>query len=170
MRNYLKELLLALADAGVQAVVGGGVACVLQGVERMTLDLDLAVAFDRENLLRFLSVMKAEGLTPRAPVPPEVLLDPEAVQLIVTEKHAVVFTFVDENNPLRQVDVFLTEDLAYERLDEDADTVSIAGRAVRVASVDRLIGLKRRIDPPREKDLRDLRALRSLRARRGGAS
>lgn len=70
VRNYLKELLLALADAGVEAVVGGGVACVLQGVERMTLDLLLAIAFDRANLLRFLSVMQAQGLTPRAPVPP----------------------------------------------------------------------------------------------------
>lgn len=50
------------------------------------------------------------------------LLDPDAVRLIVTEKNAVVFTFVGLGNPLRQVEVFLTEDLAYERLNEDADS------------------------------------------------
>jgi hypothetical protein len=36
MKNYLKEMLVTLADAGVEFVVGGGVACVLHGVERIT--------------------------------------------------------------------------------------------------------------------------------------
>jgi len=43
MENYLKKMLVTLADAGVEFVVGGGVACVLHGVERVTLDLDVAV-------------------------------------------------------------------------------------------------------------------------------
>lgn len=43
MENYLKEMLVTLTDAGVEFVVGGGVACVLHGVERVTLDLDIAV-------------------------------------------------------------------------------------------------------------------------------
>jgi hypothetical protein len=40
MENYLKEMLVTFGDAGVEFVVGGGVACVLHGVERVTLDLD----------------------------------------------------------------------------------------------------------------------------------
>ena len=35
MENYLKEMLVTLADAGVDFVVGGGVACVLHGVEAL---------------------------------------------------------------------------------------------------------------------------------------
>jgi hypothetical protein len=47
MENYLKETLVTLADAGVEFAVGGGVACVLHGVERVTLDLDVAVQIAR---------------------------------------------------------------------------------------------------------------------------
>jgi len=35
MKNYFKEMLVTLADAGVEFVVGGGVACVLHGVKRV---------------------------------------------------------------------------------------------------------------------------------------
>ena len=53
MENYLKEMLVTLADAGVEFVVGGGVACVLHGVERVTLDLDVAVQLNAPNLDRY---------------------------------------------------------------------------------------------------------------------
>ena len=43
MENYLKEMLVTLADADVEFVSEMGVACVLHGVERVTLDLDVAV-------------------------------------------------------------------------------------------------------------------------------
>ncbi len=39
--THLREIIISLADAKVDFVVGGGVACVLQGVERFTLDLDV---------------------------------------------------------------------------------------------------------------------------------
>ena len=38
--THLREIIISLADAKVDFVVGGGVACVLQGVERFTLELD----------------------------------------------------------------------------------------------------------------------------------
>jgi hypothetical protein len=54
MENYLKKMLVTLADAGVEFVVGGGVACVLHGVERVTLDLDVAVQMNAPNLDRLI--------------------------------------------------------------------------------------------------------------------
>ena len=44
-------MLVTLADAGVEFVVGGGVACVLHGVERVTL-IDVAVQMNSPNLDR----------------------------------------------------------------------------------------------------------------------
>ena len=35
MKNYLKEMLVTLADAGVNFVVGGGVACVLPALSAL---------------------------------------------------------------------------------------------------------------------------------------
>jgi len=44
-----------------------------------------------------------------------------------------------------------------------ADTVLIDGQAVRIAGIETLIELKRRIQPPRPKDVLDLKELERLR-------
>lgn len=160
--NALKQTLLRLSDAGVRFVVGGGVAAVLHGVERVTLDLDLAVDFAPENMARFLDVMRALGLQPRAPVAPEFLLDPSAVRAAVLEKKAIVFSFGQPDDPLCSVDVFLREDLAYAILAEDAVPVALEGRNIAVVSKARLLAMKQAIQPPRPKDQMDIQELKRL--------
>jgi hypothetical protein len=162
MANRLKDTILALTAAEVNYIVAGGVAAVLHGVERVTLDLDLAVQMTPANLRRFLRVIAAQGLTPRAPVPPETLLDDRARAELVHEKHALVFTFHDRANPLWQVDVFLTPDLSFEELSRDVVTVNIHGQTVRVVSIPKLIALKQRVQPPRDKDHLDIAQLRQI--------
>jgi hypothetical protein len=39
MKHRLESSILALADAGVRFVIAGGVASVLHGVERLTMDI-----------------------------------------------------------------------------------------------------------------------------------
>src|SRR3954469_282742 len=63
MENQPKQMLVTLADAGVDFVVGGGVACVLHGVERVTLDLDIAVQMNPPNLERLIRAV--EPLRPK---------------------------------------------------------------------------------------------------------
>ncbi len=162
MKNHLQEILTSLVDAGVKFVVGGGVAAVLQGVERVTMDLDLAVAMDRNNLETFISAMKRLGLKPRAPVPPEYLLNPANIKLMIEEKHAVVFTFIDLNDPMRTVDLFLLPELSYHELRRDADEVRIAGDSILITSKEKLIELKRNVNPIRSKDILDIEELTKL--------
>lgn len=160
--NYLKEIILALVQAKVTFVIAGGVAVVLHGVERVTMDLDISLHMTTENLNRFLSVMKNLHMTPRAPVRPEILLDPDQVHLIVIEKDAVVFTFFDKDNPLKQVDVFLQNHMKFDILASDSVTVSIAGESVQIVSKERLIAMKQQVEPMRPKDHWDIEALRKL--------
>lgn len=162
MAGFITTALLALADAHVEFIVAGGVALILHGVERTTMDLDISLHMSRENLTRALAVFSALGLKPRAPVPAEDLLDAKKVRRMVQDKHALVFTFVDPARPDRQIDIFLRDDLAYERLARDACAVTIEQRAVRVASRQQLIAMKRAIQPPRAKDLFDLHELERL--------
>jgi hypothetical protein len=159
MKNNIKDMLLALSDAGVAFVVAGGVAAVMHGVERMTLDLDVSVQMEFDNVHRFLSAMRNQGLQPRVPVPPEMLLDPVEVRRIVTEKHALVFTFIDPEDPFRHVDVFLTDELRYEAMITDAVSVAVEGRTIAIASIERLLVMKRAVDPPRPKDALDIAEL-----------
>lgn len=162
MKNHYSEILTALAAAKVRFVVAGGVAVVLHGVERMTMDIDVAVDMSEANLRRFLLVMRELGLKPRVPVPAEFILDPANVTRMVEEKNAVVFSFIDPNNPLRQVDLFLLPELSYPLLSEDAVEQSVGGQKILIASIDRLLALKRRVVPARAKDLHDIAELERL--------
>ena len=159
MKNNVKEMLLALADAGVSYVVAGGVAAVMHGVERVTLDLDVSVQMEPGNIRLLIAAMRKQNLQPRVPVPPELLLDPVQIHRIVTEKHALVFTFIDPQDPYRHVDIFLTEELSYESMVEDAVRVTVEGRSILIASIDRLLTMKRAVDPPRPKDAMDIAEL-----------
>lgn len=160
--THLREIIIQLADAKVDFVIGGGVACVLQGVERFTLDLDVAVNLATANLEKFIAVMTSQRLVPRVPVHPESLLDPSFRKLIVEEKNALVFTFIDLNDPRRQVDMFLRDDLSYAVLAEHCDIIELDGRNVAIASVGKLLEIKESIDPPRDKDQLDIAALKRI--------
>lgn len=153
------EILQALQSARVDFIVGGGVACVLHGVERVTMDVDVSVHMHPDNLTRFLSVMSALGLRPRVPITPAALLDPEVVRMMVEEKHALVFSFVDPDRPMRHVDIFLTAELSFESLVNDSEWIEIEGARIRIINRRRLLAIKRAILPPRTKDLLDIEFL-----------
>jgi hypothetical protein len=135
---------------------------VLHGVERMTLDLDVAVSLDPENLKRFLSALDQLGLVPRAPIPADTILDATRVQKLIEEKNALVFTFWNPAEPYRQIDMFLTRENSFDDLVADAHALTIRGRTIRVASRRKLIEMKGRVRPVREKDLNDIRALAKI--------
>ena len=162
MRNHLTDLLLALLDGGVDFVVGGGVAAVLHGVERVTMDLDIALDFKPDNIDRFSRVMAALGMRPRVPVPLDALKDPEAVRIMVEEKGALVFSLIHPSDPLRYLDVFMAEHLSFAHLAEDVVTIDLDGRSVPLVARAKLLALKRGIQPPREKDLWDIRELERI--------
>ena len=64
--SHLIDILCVLVDQGVQFVVAGGAAVRLHGIQRMTLDLDIAVSPDQTNLRRFISVLNQLEFIPRA--------------------------------------------------------------------------------------------------------
>lgn len=160
--SHLIEILCTLHDCGVDFVVAGGVAAVLYGVERMTLDLDVAVSLDPLNLTRFLSALDRLRLVPRAPIPSDTILDAAQVEDLVREKNALVFTFWNPQKPYRQIDMFLTRENSFDDLVVDAQALTIRGRTIRVASRRKLIEMKSRVRPIREKDLSDIKALNQI--------
>jgi hypothetical protein len=157
--NPYRDILQKLASEGVEFIIGGGVACVLHGVERVTMDVDIAVHMKPANLERFIDVMTSLGLKPRVPVTPYVLSDPNFVKMMIEEKHALVFSFLDPDQPIRHVDVFLRADLGYESLLPDSEWVDMNGYGVRIINRARLLAIKRAIQPPRAKDMLDIEFL-----------
>ncbi|MDJ0838198.1 MAG: hypothetical protein QNK37_16905 [Acidobacteriota bacterium] len=162
MSNHLKDLICKIARRNIDFVVGGGTAVILHGVERLTLDLDIAVDMQEDNLRAFLAAMKDMGFRPRAPVPARVLLDADAVDTIIREKNALVFTFIDPDRPYKQIDVFLAQDHRYPRLIDSTDKIKIDGLTIRVLNKRKLIELKKKIRPMRDKDHSDIEELSRL--------
>ena len=160
--NHLLEVMTDLAQGGVHFVVAGGVAVVLHGIERTTLDLDLALEETPENLERFLRFAATSGLIPRAPVPAEVLLDRSALDRMVAEKGARVLTFQHPDRPWLQLDVFLTPESSYRSLIVTAMPVKLGEATINVVSAGQLLQMKRAVHPPRDKDLADIAALEKI--------
>ncbi|CAM2915591.1 nucleotidyl transferase AbiEii/AbiGii toxin family protein [Rariglobus hedericola] len=153
------EILKALTDARVDFIVGGGVACVLHGVERVTMDIDLSVHMVPDNLREFIDVMATLGLKPRVPIAPSALLEPAFIRMMIEDKHALVFSFLDPDRPVRHVDIFLKADLGYESLLPDSQWVDVDGMAVRIINRPRLLAIKLAIIPARAKDALDIEFL-----------
>ena len=160
--NYLKDMLIFFAARGVRLVIGGGVAVVLHGGERMTMDLDIALDMEPKNVQRFLGAVEELEMVPRAPIPPETLLDQAAIEHIIAEKQALVFTFIDLKNPFKQIDIFLTQEHCYDVLVKDSVPLEIEGHQLRVVSPDKLIEMKKSVHPMRTKDLMDIHMLTAL--------
>lgn len=110
MAGFITTALLALAVAHVEFVVAGGAALILHGVERTTMERDISLHMSRENVTRVLAVISAPGLTSRAPVPAEDLLDAKKVRRMLHDKSAFVFTFVDPARYDGQTDILLRDD------------------------------------------------------------
>lgn len=165
MRHYLR-LIAALDRAGVDYVVVGGVAVLLRGVIRTTVDLDLALRLTTPNVTAALDVLTAHGLRPRLPVPMQQFADEPTRQQWVRERNLVAFTMVDPGDARTEVDLLATIPVAYEELSGAADRLDVLGVAVNVASVPHLIALKEHAG--RTRDLADVEALRALRHEPGG--
>lgn len=162
MESHLTEILIALAKNRVQFIVAGGVAAVLHGVERVTMDLDIAICFTDESVDGFINALKDLHMKPRVPVDPSILKDPDARRQIVEQKHAVVISFVDPDDPVKYIDVFLRDNLSYDRLVGHTVDVSISGYNVRVVSAEKLIEIKQAVHPLRDKDRFDINQLTKL--------
>lgn len=159
-KNHLFEIIDCMSRRNVDFIICGGVALVLHGIERMTVDLDLSVGIDEDNLRLFIDCMKELNLDPRVPVEAEALLDPEIRKMMIEDKNALVFTFIDKDNPFRMVDVFLSEKMSYDSLIEYAEEIKLGERMVKVISKEKLLEMKLEISPPRDKDMFDIQALK----------
>lgn len=154
------EMLEALVSAGVDFVVIGGIAVLLQGYPRNTRDLDIAFAPDAANLKALAGVLV--GLDARLRdvdrdlpfVPDERTL--QGIELLTLETSA---GWLDVQRRTPGVE-------SYERLRRHADRVDLDGVAVLVASVDDLIAMKRAAGRPLDEiDIAALETIKRLRDR-----
>ncbi len=155
----------ALGDAGVQYVVVGGVAVVLQGYARMTLDIDLVVHLEDENLSRAIDALERAGMKPLLPVRARDFADEKTRRDWTENRNMLVFTMRDDSlRPPLVVDIFAREPFPFDEFWRRATPVVIGHQEVRVASIADLVQMKQ--DSGRPKDLDDIANLTEIARRR----
>lgn len=153
------ELIAALADAGVEYVLIGGLAVGAHGFPRATKDVDIVPAPDLPNLerlARLLSTLGAEhhGLGDFGPS--EFPFDPHDPAQLAEGGNFVLTTRLGRLDVMQWVPGIPGE-LAFEHLARNAVEITLNRRLIRVCSRDDLIAMKRAAGRPQ--DLVDLQEL-----------
>jgi Nucleotidyltransferase of unknown function (DUF6036) len=165
---FYLDLFRALGAAGVDYVVVGGLALNLHGVERATMDVDLAIALDESNLRRAVGAFQALDLRPVAPVSWTDIVKPGQLERWRSEKHMRVLGLQTATGVAPTVDVLTSLPLPFEALKKNSVAKNLAGLTVPVAGIDDLIALKR--DTGRATDIADVEALEKLKRVKAGRS
>jgi hypothetical protein len=155
-------LIGSLVRAGVDFVVIGGVAVVVQASPRFTRDLDISYATDTANLERLGTLLVALDARLRG-VKDDVPFTPNARTLRRTQ----ILTLTTRDGDLDLL-VNPPGSPGYPALRRHADIVDLDGDSVRIASLEDLIEMKRVAGRPQDEiDIESLEVARSrLRGRR----
>jgi hypothetical protein len=156
------DLIKTLADADVDYVLVGGLAVALHGYPRVTMDVDVVLAMDEENLRRFIDCAKASGLQPVIPVSIDSLARPELLDQWYKEKGMLVFGLRHPAAMATVIDVLIKPVVPYAQLRLDAVLVAVGPLKIPIASIDHLVAMK--TGTGRSKDLLDIEELKKIQA------
>jgi hypothetical protein len=160
MGGRVEWVLAVLERVNVRYLVVGGVAVVLHGYLRTTLDLDLVLQLERDNLDRALKALGDLGFQPQVPVPLSSFADPQIRETWLREKNMRVFSLWHPDHPGFAVDLFLEEPFDFETVYRRALRVPLQSVQATVVSRDDLVAMKRATG--RARDLDDIAALSEL--------
>src|SRR5215216_2174093 len=116
----VRAIVEGLNSAKVRYLIVGGLAVNAHGYVRNTNDVDFLIAFDTQNLLAALKVLKELDYEPKVPVKIEDFADPAKRESWIKEKHMLVFGLRSGIHRETDVDLFVNDPLgfdeAYERV------------------------------------------------------
>lgn len=151
---WILEVINELKRNHVQFAVVGGYAVALHGAVRGTVDLDLVVAINLDNLVLVERAMVRLGLKSRLPVTAKDIFKFRTEY--IEKRNLIAWSFVDYSNPSRVVDIVITHNLN----SKQTVSISILGRKVPVLSIKELIKMKKKSARPQ--DLEDVSALEEI--------
>jgi hypothetical protein len=152
------DLLKSLYENKIQYLIVGGVAVNLHGVPRATFDFDLLISIDKENIFNLINVLKNDGYKPSLPEDPIGMADPEKVKKWINEKNLIAFSFFNEKQSHKVVDIILHHPLNFSVAYNRKVVKKVDNFELYIASIDDIILMKE--SSSRSKDLKDIEFLK----------
>jgi hypothetical protein len=156
----------ALDTAQVRYLVAGGLAVNAHGYIRLTMDIDLVIALDADNIRLAFVALAGIGYRPTVPIDADAFARPEQRQHWREDKGMQVLNFHSDAFPGTSVDVFVYEPFDF-ALECGIAMVSelLPSVHVRFVSIPTLIRMKQVAGRPR--DLDDIQHLQWLQEKSG---
>ena len=157
----VEAIVRALNEANVQYLIVGGLAVNAHGYERLTVDVDLVIGLQPENIIRGLRALAEVDYHASVPVTPEQFADPLLRDEWRREKGMVVLKLWSDSHRRTPLDVFIYEPFDFRLEYERASFQAVAGDVrAPVLAYNSLLEMKQGAGRP--KDLLDIAALRKL--------
>lgn len=157
---YYEDVFEELNRGGVKYLVVGGIALVLHGVVRLTVDLDLMVYLGERNLIKFINALESLGYKPKVPVKALDLVDPKNREKWKREKGMTVFSFYQPKKPFEIIDIFVDEPIDFNKSYRNRKVIRVKNISIPIVSIEDLKKLKS--ISAREQDIADIKALDEL--------
>ena len=162
--DSVRSILGALNTAGARYLIVGGLAVAAHGYLRYTVDLDLVIALDPENVRRSIQALAKLGYRPLMPVAMEDLAEADRRDEWVREKGMVVFQLVSDQHTETPVDIFVTVPFDFDLQLARASRLALPGNLeALVVALDELLAMKLRVARPKDQlDVEQLKRLHAL--------
>ena len=157
---FYLDLFSKLQQFEVQYLLIGGLAVSLHGVERATMDIDITVAMQPNNLDKLIACAESLNLKPVLPVPLASLKNIDLLKQWHQEKNLLAFALRTEELAGVTLDILLFPPIDFDNMQHRMAKFDIANVKVNVACIDDLIALKQAAG--RAIDLSDIDHLNKL--------
>jgi Nucleotidyl transferase AbiEii toxin, Type IV TA system len=159
---FYLDLFSKLQQFEVQYLLIGGLAVSLHGVERATMDIDITVAMQPNNLDKLIACAESLDLKPVLPVPLASLKNLELLKQWHQEKNLLAFALRTEELAGVTLDILLFPPIDFDNMQQRMTKFDIANTAVNVVCIDDLIALKQAAG--RAIDLSDIEHLNKIKS------
>ena len=155
------DLFAALDRHKVDYLLIGGLAVSLHGIERATMDVDIAIAMNHENRAALINAARELKLAPVLPVPLESLDDLDLLNKWHAERNLEAFALRTQELASVTLDILLFPPVEFSGMYKRSVIFNVGTTPIFVASIDDLIALKQAVGRPI--DLSDIEHLKRVR-------
>lgn len=159
-----EEVFISLNKKGVNYAVCGGFAVVLYGYSRLTVDLDLIVGLEKENLEKIYDILIKLNYKPQIPIKKKEFIEKDTLEKMAREKNMKVVSFYNTKDHFKVIDVGVNLPGIKGILDKKKK-VKIKNFFIPIIEISDLIKMKEKLARPR--DLTDVENLKKIKKEKG---